>query len=75
MSKFFDWESLRDGINSIYNCGIHGKLFRLIYMMIKDTQISVRTADTGENIGQGTLERTVFSAANIDYIMNRFSSH
>ena len=44
ISKFFDRESLRDGMNSIYNCGIQGKLYRLIYMMNKDTQIRVRTA-------------------------------
>ena len=68
-------------MNSIYNCGIQGKLYRLIYMMNKDTQIRVRTAveetdekDTGENIGQGTLEGAVISAANIDYTMNRFFS-
>ena len=81
ISKFFDRESLRDGMNSIYHCGIRGKLYRLIYMMNKDTQIRVRTAvgetdekDTGENIGQGTLEGAVISAANIDYTMTRFFS-
>ena len=31
ISKFFDRESLRDGMNSIYNCGIKGKLYRLIF--------------------------------------------
>ena len=58
ISKFFDRESLRDGMNSIYNCGIKGKLYRLIYNMNKDTKIRVRTAvgeteekETGENIG------------------------
>ena len=37
ISKFFDRESLRDGMNAIYNCGIQGKLYRLIYNMNKDT--------------------------------------
>ena len=81
ISKFFDRESLRDGMNSIYNCGIQGKLYRLIFTMNKDTKIRVRTAvgeteekETGENIGQGTLEGAVISAANIDYSMNRFFS-
>ena len=42
--------------------------------MNKDTKIKVRTTigeteekDTGENIGQGTLEGAVISSANIDY--------
>ena len=79
ISKFFDRESLRDGMNSIYNCGIKGKLYRLIYGMNKDTRIRVRTAvgeseekETGENIGQGTLEGATISAANIDYTVNMF---
>ena len=81
ISKLFDRESLRDGMNSIYNCGIQGKLYRLIYNMNKDTKITVRTAvgvteekETGENIGQGTLEGAIISAANIDYSVNRFFS-
>ena len=44
ISKFFDRESFRDGMNSIYNCGIKGKLYRLIFNMNKDTKIRVRTA-------------------------------
>ena len=47
--------------------------------MNKDTKITVRTAvgvteekETGENIGQGTLEGAIISAANIDYSVNRF---
>ena len=79
ISKFFDRESLRDGMNAIYNCGIRGKLYRLIYNMNKDTKITVRTAvgeteetETGENIGQGTLEGANISAANIDFTVNLF---
>ena len=79
ISKFFDRESLRDGMNAIYHCGIKGKLYRLIYNMNKDTKIRVRTAvgeteekETGENIGQGTLEGANISAANIDYTVNMF---
>ena len=79
ISKFFDRESLRDGMNAIYNCGIRGKLYRLIYNMNKDSKITVRTAvgetdeaETGENIGQGTLEGANISAANIDYTVNMF---
>ena len=69
ISKFFDMESLRDGMNAIYNCGIRGKMYRLIYNMNNDTQIRVRTAvgeteekETGENFGQGALEGASISA-------------
>ena len=48
-------------------------------MMNKDTKIRVSTAvgeteekETGENIGQGTLEGANISAANIDFTVNMF---
>ena len=48
-------------MNSIYNIGVRGKLYRLLYNINKDTVIKVKTAvgdtiekETGENIGQGT---------------------
>ena len=78
IQKFFDRESLRDGLDAIYNLGIKGKLYRLLYMLNKDTKISVKTAvglsreiETGENIGQGTTEGAILSAANIDYSINK----
>ena len=79
ISKFFDRERLRDGMNSIYNLGVKGKLYRLLFNLNKDTIIRVKTAvgdtnekETGENIGQGTLEGANISAANIDYTINEF---
>ena len=79
ISKFFDRESLRDGMNALYNCGIRGKMYRLLYTLNKDTVIRVRTAvgetkeaETGENIGQGTLEGAIISAASIDYTVDSF---
>ena len=64
-------------MNSIYNCRVKGKLYRLIFNMNKDTKIRVRTAvgetkekDTGENIGQRTLEGAIIIAANIEYTVN-----
>ena len=79
VAKFFDCESLRDGLDALYNCGITGNLYRLIYLLNKDTKITVKTclgeskeADTGENIGQGTVEGAVISAASIDYTIAKF---
>ena len=50
--------------------------------MNKDTIIKVRTTvgdtdeqETGENIGQGTLEGAVLSAASLDYTVDRFFSN
>ena len=47
-------------------------------MLNKDTKISVKTAvglsreiETGENIGQGTTEGAILSAANVDYTINK----
>ena len=81
ISKFFDRENLRDGMDALFNYGIQGKIYRLIYNMNKDTIIRVRTAvgttekhETGENIGQGTLEGAVVSAASLDYTVNKFFS-
>ena len=81
MSKFFDRESLRDGMDAIFNFGIRGKLYRLLFNLNKDTRISVQTAaglseqrETGENIGQGTQEGAILSASNVDYTVNRYFS-
>ena len=66
-------------MNSIFNLGVKGKLYRLLYNLNKDTVIKVKTAvgdtneeETGENIGQGTLEGAHISAANSDYTVNEF---
>ena len=79
ISKFFDRESLRDGLNSIFQYGVTGKLYRLLYHLNKDTRISVKNAIgcsdpiiTGENIGQGTQEGAIISAANIDFTVNKY---
>ena len=43
ISKFFDRENLQDGMNTLYNCGITGKLYRLMYEMNKKTVLRVKT--------------------------------
>jgi hypothetical protein len=39
LSKYFDKEILRDAMDTLYNAGISGKLYRLWFMLNKDTQI------------------------------------
>ena len=41
VSKFFDRESLRDGMNSVYHSGIRGKLYRLLFLLNSETKITV----------------------------------
>ena len=72
IQKFFDREMLVDGLDAVYNSGVKGKLYRLLYLMNKDTIIKVKTGvgiseeeETGENIGQGTGEGAIISAASI----------
>ena len=73
VSKFFDRENLRDCLNEVHKNGVKGKLYRLLYNMNKNTRISVQTpvgcteeADTGETVGQGTLEGAVISSVSLD---------
>ena len=72
LSKYFDKEILRDAMDTLYNAGINGKLYRLWFMMNKDTQIRVKTsfgitdvAPTGENVAQGSIGGGLISALNL----------
>ena len=77
MSKFFDRENLKDGMNTLYNCGINGKLYRMIYELNKKTVLKVKTGvgmsssqEIGENITQGSIGGALISTANLDYTVN-----
>ena len=79
ISKFFDRESLRDCLNEVHKYGVQGKLYRLLYGMNENTRISVQTpvgtsdeCDTGETVGQGTLEGAVVSAVSLDKGVQEF---
>ena len=79
VSKCFDRESLKDCMNELYKSKVQGKLYRLLYEMNKNTKISVQTpvgltdeCDTGEGVGQGTLEGAIVSAVNLDSGVNDF---
>ena len=73
ISKYFDKEILRDAMDTLYQAGIQGKLYRLWYMLNKDTQIRVKTsfgmtdvAATGENVAQGSIGGGLISSLNLD---------
>ena len=77
ISKFFDRENLRDAMDALYNRGIKGKLYRLLYELNKNTVVRVKTAvgvseekDTGEGLGQGTNEGALISASSIDFTVD-----
>ena len=79
LSKNFDRENLMDCMNELYKSGVKGKLYRLLYNMNKNTRICVQTPvgvteeeDTGEGVGQGTLEGAIVSAVNLDSGVNEF---
>ena len=73
ISKYFDKEILKDAMDTLYKCGIKGKLYRLWYEMYRDSQIRVKTASglteiktTGENVTQGSIGGAILSSANLD---------
>ena len=60
-------------MDTLYNCGVTGKLYRLWYNLYKDSQIKVKTAagltavkTTGENVNQGSIGGAILSSANLD---------
>ena len=77
ISKFFDRENLKDGLNALYNCGVKGKLYRLIYELNRKTQLKVKTgvglsktAILGENITQGSIGGALISTVNLDFTVD-----
>ena len=79
LSKNFDRESLTDCMNELYKSKVQGKLYRLLYAMNRNTRICVQTPvgvtdeqDTGEGVGQGTLEGALISAVNLDTGVDEF---
>ena len=73
VSKFFDAECLVDVMNELHKNDIRVKLYRLIYLMNRNTRIQVSTPvgasaerGVGETLGQGTIEGAIASAVNLD---------
>ena len=81
ISKYFDKEILRDAMDTLYQAGVRGKLYRLWYMLNKDTQIRVKTsfgltntAATGENVAQGSIGGALISSLNLDKTITSYFS-
>ena len=77
ISNFFDRENLKDGLNALYNCGINGKLYRLIFELNRRTSLKVKTGvglststELGENITQGSIGGALISTVNLDYTVD-----
>ena len=43
LQKFFDFENLRDTMDSLYRLGVKGRVYRLLYNMNKEVEIEVKT--------------------------------
>ena len=72
VSRFFDRENLRDCCGELYKLDIKGKMYRLAFILNKDTEIRVRTpvgytdsSDVGETLGQGTSESGLISSGSL----------
>ena len=79
LSKYFDKEILRGAMDVLYDAGIRGKLYRLWFLMNKDSQIRVKTsfgmtevAATGENVAQGSIGGGLVSALNLSETMSDY---
>ena len=79
LRKFFDSESLRDAMSSLYHCGVKGKLYRLLFELNKSNTIKIKTgvgetncAELGETVSQGSIAGGLVSAANLDHSVNNF---
>ena len=66
---------------SLYEAGIKGKLYRLLYLLNNDTQIRVKTsfgltdlAATGENVAQGSIGGGILSSLNLSKTVTDYFS-
>ena len=72
LKKYFDSESLKDAMNSIYNFRVKEKLYNLKYELNNNNKIRMKTSvgvseafDVGPTVAKGS----------IDYSVNRFFQH
>ena len=69
---FFDSESCHDVMNELHNCGVTGKVYRLLFKINEKTIIKVKTpvgvtraVTRAEGLSQGTPESAVLSSGSI----------
>ena len=81
ISKYFDKEILKDAMDTLYRCGVQGKLYRLWYTLYKDSQIKVKTAtgmtavrSMGENVTRGSIGGAILSSAKLDKTLQVYFS-
>ena len=79
LSKYFDKESLRDGMDALYQACITGKLYRLWFELNRSSNIKRITGvgptnekTTFENITQGSVGGGLLSALNLDNGVRHF---
>ena len=77
LSAFFDKESLRDVMNTLYEVGVDSRAYRSFFLLNKDTNIQVKTgtgmsevAQVGEIIAQGSAGGALVSQVNLDIGVN-----
>ena len=68
-------------MDTLHEAGIQGKLYRLWFMLNKDTQIKVKTsfgmtkcAATGENVAQGSIGGGIVSSLNLSKTISKYFS-
>ena len=73
LKKFFDFEEIKDVMESLYSNNVKHKLYRLVYNMNKNVNIKVKTPfgvteskPTGPIVTQGGVESAVISSNNVD---------
>ena len=66
-------------MNALYNYGIKGKLYNLIYELNKSNQIRIKTSvgvtdsvEVGPTVAQGSIGGGLVSSCNLDYSVNKF---
>ena len=79
LKKYFDSENLKDALNSLYQCGIRGKEYNLIYELNKQNEIQIKTSVgmsdsflTGPTVSQGSIGGGLISTINLDFSVNTF---
>ena len=65
-------------MNSLYNYGVKGKLYNLIYELNRSSKIQIKTSvgftksvDVGPSVAQGSIGGGLISRCNLDYSVDK----